>query len=123
MLPRVSSLLSKTLAKCSTNTLKYLTRVAVCNNEIEVTGAEGTVKYNKKWLRDHCREEGRYHYDSHQRALDIPDVGLGNNIAAAEVKPLITGFDKKLTKKPSLKTPKDNCISPIIKANSIAAAM
>ena len=44
-------------------------------------------------------------------------------IAAADVNPLITGFDKKLTKKPSLKIPKANCISPIRNANRIAAAI
>ena len=37
-------------------------------------------------------------------------------IAAAEVKPLMTGWDKKLTKKPKRKTPMASCNTPTIKA-------
>ena len=41
-------------------------------------------------------------------------------IAAAEVNPLITGFDKKFTIKPIFNKPKRNWIAPIVRANNIA---
>ena len=43
-------------------------------------------------------------------------------IAAAEVNPLITGCDKKLTKLPSLKMPSATCISPTKNAKLTANA-
>ena len=43
--------------------------------------------------------------------------------AAALVKPLMTGRERKLTKNPSLNTPMPNCKAPIMKASNKASAM
>jgi hypothetical protein len=44
-------------------------------------------------------------------------------IAADEVKPAITGWDKKFTKNPNLNTPIDNCMLPTKKASNIESAI
>ena len=43
--------------------------------------------------------------------------------AAALVKPLMTGRERKLTKNPSLNMPMPNCKAPIMKASNKASAM